>query len=556
LASPEYSYVTYLGGERDELNAVTHLDDVGYLVALATVSSGLETTPGCIAPEFTSGPDFNYPDVYVASFTPDHRLLAATYIGGSTHELPDAVTRLPDGDILLFAFTSSPDLVAEATVSFGESGPGFSGDLFIARLDPDLTTFRWSVRFTSPPLFRVFSGFTIRDGELLISWYDTEGTYGGWFSRVGHFTVLDLSDGSLLNDVQRNRSQSRGILPLPDGGYVLLEDTFETPEVSPDAYQSVSHGSIETILTWTTSTLDPISSTFFGGSGRDIASSGVVLPDGSLVLCCQTTSDELPTIHADGNFDEHVPGERDLHLSRWAPDGHSLLWAGYLDRGDVEDFTDMEQDDSGDLLLLISSEQLRSLSPDRSSQTKTVDQRLNSVVRLTAGSGRKVWSTTLYPGAYSEVNDLSVSQGCFLLSGCFMGRTPLPIPQPTADAYDTTFAADEAFLILATDPDHVPLDPITPPRLLPDGLTLRVTSHQGQTIALRAGLPEPAHAAVQVHDLRGRCIASLHQGALPAGFTDLEWDGRTADGRKAPHGAYCVSLSAEGRRTSRTITLR
>ena len=52
-----------------------------------------------------------------------------------------------------------------------------------------------------------------------------------------------------------------------------------------------------------------------------------------------------------------------------------------------------------------------------------------------------------------------------------------------------------------------------------------------------------------VHDLRGGSIATLANGAAPAGRYSVVWDGSAAGGGRAPAGVYFVRLavSAGGR---------
>jgi hypothetical protein len=59
-------------------------------------------------------------------------------------------------------------------------------------------------------------------------------------------------------------------------------------------------------------------------------------------------------------------------------------------------------------------------------------------------------------------------------------------------------------------------------------------------------LEQPARVKLSVLDITGRRVAVLAQGALGAGNHHALWDGRTADGRLAPSGAYWYVLRTEG----------
>ena len=76
-------------------------------------------------------------------------------------------------------------------------------------------------------------------------------------------------------------------------------------------------------------------------------------------------------------------------------------------------------------------------------------------------------------------------------------------------------------------------------------LGLRATpSPFADKTTLRWSLPHASHVRAQVFDLAGRVLATLHDGALPAGTHARAWDGRDADGRAAPPGVYLVRVTA------------
>jgi len=55
-------------------------------------------------------------------------------------------------------------------------------------------------------------------------------------------------------------------------------------------------------------------------------------------------------------------------------------------------------------------------------------------------------------------------------------------------------------------------------------------------------LPTGGPVRLAVHDMRGRLVATLHEGFLPAGRHEVVWDGRDLRGRAAAAGAYLVRL--------------
>ncbi|MCH7938725.1 MAG: choice-of-anchor J domain-containing protein, partial [Candidatus Marinimicrobia bacterium] len=59
---------------------------------------------------------------------------------------------------------------------------------------------------------------------------------------------------------------------------------------------------------------------------------------------------------------------------------------------------------------------------------------------------------------------------------------------------------------------------------------------------IRFDLPEMVDLKLVVYDLRGRSIASLSSGQMPAGYHQVRWNGRDRFGRSVPSGTYIARL--------------
>jgi hypothetical protein len=64
-------------------------------------------------------------------------------------------------------------------------------------------------------------------------------------------------------------------------------------------------------------------------------------------------------------------------------------------------------------------------------------------------------------------------------------------------------------------------------------------------VTVKVDLGSAAIVAVDVLDARGRRVRQLHSGRLPAGASELTWDGRDALGRPQAAGVYFVRVSGE-----------
>ena len=72
---------------------------------------------------------------------------------------------------------------------------------------------------------------------------------------------------------------------------------------------------------------------------------------------------------------------------------------------------------------------------------------------------------------------------------------------------------------------------------------------------LTLALPQAGRATLAVYDARGRRVATLLDGELPAGEREVAWDGRDGAGRAAAAGVYYVRLDTESVTRTVKITL-
>ncbi|MDP6796223.1 MAG: FlgD immunoglobulin-like domain containing protein, partial [Candidatus Krumholzibacteria bacterium] len=68
-------------------------------------------------------------------------------------------------------------------------------------------------------------------------------------------------------------------------------------------------------------------------------------------------------------------------------------------------------------------------------------------------------------------------------------------------------------------------------------------------------LPTSGPALLQIHDVSGRVLRTLHEGVLASGFHSLEWDGRDHFGQELPSGIYFSRLSFGNESRSRKMLL-
>ncbi len=65
----------------------------------------------------------------------------------------------------------------------------------------------------------------------------------------------------------------------------------------------------------------------------------------------------------------------------------------------------------------------------------------------------------------------------------------------------------------------------------------------GETVRFRCALPAAATVRLAIVDVRGRTVATAYAGALPAGPSEVAWDGRADDGAAVGPGLYFARLT-------------
>jgi hypothetical protein len=117
------------------------------------------------------------------------------------------------------------------------------------------------------------------------------------------------------------------------------------------------------------------------------------------------------------------------------------------------------------------------------------------------------------------------------------------------------WSATRYIRVPVTDPDHPPPPPPPPGDSLKAGLSASLPNPFQDLTRFAVSIAEPAMAEVAVFDLSGRRVVTIHHGPLPAGTTQLAWDGRRQDGSRAHGGIYFYRLILPGKKVTRRVVL-
>jgi hypothetical protein len=89
------------------------------------------------------------------------------------------------------------------------------------------------------------------------------------------------------------------------------------------------------------------------------------------------------------------------------------------------------------------------------------------------------------------------------------------------------------------------------------GVRLDVAPNPGRRTSIGFSMPASGAATLEVIDVTGRRVMSLHAGVLAAGTWTFGWDGRDASGAEAAPGIYFIALRTEtGSRSERFVLAR
>ncbi len=158
---------------------------------------------------------------------------------------------------------------------------------------------------------------------------------------------------------------------------------------------------------------------------------------------------------------------------------------------------------------------------------------------------------------YASTNDQGVA-----VFDVASGRLELVgLGSPPVDGMHGLAVDDQLLFVASSDIRGFPLQcdgrqlaSLTPVTDDADPARLAVTSGT-RPLVIRLHLPAAQHGDLAVFDLRGRRVATLATGFLPAGQRTLTWNGRDGTGRVCAAGVYVVRLAGRDGLMSRSVAL-
>ena len=366
---------TYVGGNFDDapwpgVDLAVDAEGNVYVTA-ATSSTDLPTGAGAIS----SAKSGSW-DAYICKLNNDlTAMLAATYFGSTGNEYFLKLVLDGDSAVFLTGTTSSVFLLATDNAfdtSYGGYGAGpYGGDLFVARLDPGLTTV-FAVTYVGGAMMEYSEASMLdADGNICMAGWTASShlngfpasedavqpTFGGG-SYDAFVTKLSNDLSTMVGSTFLGGSKwdfGYGMTIADDGRVIVTGHTASSNyPADPGAYQPVYHGGAEgfgddafvTVLSADLTTR--VASTYLGASAWENGTAVACDPSGAIVVFGNTRSGDFPK--SDWAFDSSMAGD-DAFMCRLTPDLTGFLYGSYLGGSANELVGAVLFDADGDLLI-------------------------------------------------------------------------------------------------------------------------------------------------------------------------------------------------------------
>lgn len=252
---------TFLGGNGDDIAEVIHCDPLGNVYVTGwTASNIFPTTEGAYDRSYNG----YYYDAFVSKLDHDlATLTASTYLGGSSWEFGYGMNLDGDGNVYVTGHVSSTDFPttpgAHDESYNGAGGAGYGDDLFISKLNPDLTTLlastylggsNWenghALLVDQEGYVYVAGSTNSSDFPMTTCTYDD--TYNGGSRHQGDIFLSrldsDLEVLSLSTYIGGSNNDNIGAMAIGHGGHIYLSGSTGSSDypITPGAYDEEYNG--------------------------------------------------------------------------------------------------------------------------------------------------------------------------------------------------------------------------------------------------------------------------------------------------------------------------
>ncbi|HKG21694.1 MAG TPA: SBBP repeat-containing protein [Blastocatellia bacterium] len=353
-AGPALSYSTYLGGVSVDRVTAIAVDSAGFVYVTGSTTSSNFPTRNAIQPVYR-GPDFNE-DIFIAKLSPSgDAIIYSTYLGGTGSDFALDIAVDSAGSAYVTGYTSSTNFpVTQGAHKTSSSG---GEDLFIVKLSPPGSSLAYSSYLGGTGQDRGNGIAVDQAGNAYVTGKTTSAdfpTRQGAFQNAlrgvedGFVAKLNASGDTLIYSTylggSGNTDQGLDIAVDALGqAYVAGETTSLDFPVSAQAFQPAFGGGTAFfgdafITKMNAAGSAPVFSTYFGGSGGEIAHAIAIDDAGSAYITGTVDSTDLPTLNAfqparAGDCSGIFSNCTDAFAAKLNGSGSGLVYSTYLGGG-------------------------------------------------------------------------------------------------------------------------------------------------------------------------------------------------------------------------------
>ena len=380
-----------------------------------------------------------------------YKLTYSSFLGGNDFEQARDMAVDKEGNFYITGGTKSPDFPTtpgvynrnyndEGSETVGNAGPMM---VFVCKFSPkgDLI---WSTFLGGPNYDRAYAievdnaGYVYVGGRAGDNFPTTKGAFQESFSKkwptnnlYGHqngFVAKLSPDGSELIWATYYGSDSFGFfrdIDVDDEGYVygILNAVKNLPQgISDDAYDTTLNGNYDMVpVKFSPDGSEVVWATVLGGSGEDRGGPAIrVGPDKSVYVSGSTKSSDWPV--TSNVVQEIHGGKNDIFVTRFSPDGKSLIYSTYFG-GSEEEYSEthiLTVDRFGQAHIACASNSVGlPTTPGAIKTDKPGADKLDALLFKLSADGTNLLACTYYGGsAYDGAEGLYVdSLGYFYVGG-------------------------------------------------------------------------------------------------------------------------------------------
>ncbi len=544
----QVEWSTYLGGGAADMGwQLGATGDGEILVVGETYSADFPVTPGAY--------DTNYAAIsegFFARLSSDgSELLYGSYLGSMQRDVVRDVATDAQGNIYLTGVTSSAQFPTTPDAAFPEL-TGWSNDAYLVKFDPTGTELLYgtflggtindkarSLALVGPDLVCV-TGYTESDDfPVTANAFDAEHN-GGWDL---FFSCFDLTTGELIYSTYLGGTLDEEPWDmLADGEGCAVVSGYTHSHFFPstaDAFDPLWNGGRDGFLV----KMDPLSGqmvwgTFIGGSGYDRVSRISFDPLGNIAMIGTTSSQNFPV--TPGAYDTSFANDSDAFIAKLSAAGTELLFSTFVGGSSSDTGQTLYQDPHGEIYF--AGHTYSNDFPIVGDVPFTHSQgHADLFLGVLSPSGAELWASSYLGGSsWEDVCGLVVTEPRLVT---LTGPTWSDDFPTTSGAFDPTHNGDtDAYAISVRFWPSTGVE--SPPSAMAPRLRLDLApsiSRATQEIRLQLGARGPVH--LELIDLQGRLIQSLHAGDLDAGAHTFLWGGEAARRGIGP-GLYFVRARA------------